>query len=220
MTSTKTESAAADRAQTILDWTRINSKALGTGLVIVVIAASGYFLWLRSKQIQANNAQRALMQAKQSLTAGNAALAQSDLQKVYTRYGSTAAGVEAAVLLAQIDFDGGKAQDGIARLEKVAGSSAASDNLATIKGLEGDGYAQMGKLPEAAKAYQAAADATPFENEKSFNLAKAARAYQAAGDTAKARTIWTGLLNDPKGQSMAAEAKIRLGELSAVPAKR
>jgi predicted negative regulator of RcsB-dependent stress response len=220
MTSTHAESSVADRAQTILDWTRINSKALAVGLVIVVIAASGYFLWMRSKQIQATNAQRALMQAKQSLSAGNMALAQSDLQKVYTRYASTAAGVEAAILLAQIDFDGGKAQDGISRLEKVAGSSAASDNQSTIKGLEGDGYAQMGKLADAAKAYQAAAEASPFENEKAFNSAKAARAFQAAGDTAKARTIWTALVNDPKGQSMAAEARVRLGELSAVPAKR
>ena len=78
----------------------------------------------------------------------------------------------------------------------------------------------MGKLADAAKAYQSAADATDLENEKSFNASKAARAYQAAGDTAKARAIWTALLNDPKGQSMASEARVRLGELSAQPAKR
>ena len=120
----------------------------------MVVAAAGYWFYLRSKQIQAGNAEKALMQAKQSMTAGNMALAQSDLQKVYARYESTAAGVEAAMLLAQIDFDSGKFQDGISRLEKVGGSSAASDNESTIKSLEGDGYAQMGKMAEAAKAYR------------------------------------------------------------------
>lgn len=220
MTSTQSESTAADRAQTVLDWTRLNSRALAAGAAVVVIAAAGYWFYIRSKQIQAGNAEKALLQAKQSLTAGNMALAQSDLQKVYTRYSSTGAGVEAAMLLAQIDYDAGKPQDGVSRLEKVSGSRAASDNEATIKSLEGDGYAQMGKLAEAAKAYQGAADATILQNEKAFNTAKAARAYQAAGDTAQARTIWTAIVNDPNAQSMSAEAKIRLGELSAAPAKR
>jgi hypothetical protein len=219
MTSPHSESAV-DRAQTFIDWTRINAKALTTGAVIVVVAAAGYLFYMRSKQIQAGNAERALLQAKQSLSAGNMALAQSDLQKVYARYGSTTAGVEAAMLLAQIDFDSGKYQDGISVLEKAAGTSAASDNATTIRGLEGDGYAQMGKLPEAGKAYEAAAAASTMDNEKAFQLAKAARVYQASGDTAKARELWTTLLNDPKTQSMSSEARIRLGELSAQVAKR
>src|SRR5258706_5055615 len=187
MTSTQPEPAAADRAQTFFDWTRINSRALTAGAAIIVIAAAGYWFYMRSRQIQAANAEKALMQAKQSMSAGNLALAQSDLQKIYTRYGSTGAGVEAAMLLAQIDFDSGKIQDGISRLEKVAGSSAASDNESTIRSLEGDGYAQMGKMAEAAKAYQSAADVSGFENEKAFSTSKAARAFQAAGDTAQAR---------------------------------
>jgi len=220
MTSTQPESAAADRAQTFIDWTRINSRALTAGAAVVLIAAAGYWFVLRSKQLKAASAEKALMQAKQSMSAGNLQLAQSDLKNIYAKYGSTGAGVESAMLLAQMDFDAGKYQDGISRLDKVSGSSAASDNESTIKSLIGDGYAQMGKLAEAAKAYQNAATASNFENEKAFNLSKSARAFQAAGDTAEARAIWTGLLNDPKGQSMASEARVRLGELSAAPAKR
>jgi predicted negative regulator of RcsB-dependent stress response len=220
MTSTQPQSLAADRAQTLIDWTRINARALTMGAAIVAIAAAGYWFYMRSKEIQAGNAEKALLQAKQSLTAGNLALAQSDLQKVFSRYGSTAAGVEAAMLLSQMDFDAGKYQDGISRLEKAAGTSAAARNEPTIRSLEGDGYAQMGKLAEAGKAYESAADASNFENEKSFIRAKAARTYQAAGDTAKARSIWTSLLNNPKAQSMASEARVRLGELTAQPVKK
>jgi len=90
----------------------------------------------------------------------------------------------------------------------------------TIRSLEGDGYAQMKKLAEAAKAYEQAASSTKFETERAFHLAKAGRAYASAGDTAKARAIWTGLLGDRSAQSMSAEARVRLGELTAKPAKR
>src|SRR3954465_14962004 len=111
-------SAAVDRAQTFVDWTRINAKLLTTGAVVVAVAAAGYWFYLRSTQIQATNAERALLTAKQSMTAGNLPLAQKDLQNVYAKYGSTSAGVQAAMLLAQIDYDSGKYQDGISLLQK------------------------------------------------------------------------------------------------------
>jgi predicted negative regulator of RcsB-dependent stress response len=224
MTSTRpdavAQSAAADHAQTFLDWTRINAKLLTTGAVVVAVAAAGYWFYLRSTQIQAANAERALMTAKQSMTAGNLPLAQKDLQNVYAKYGSTSAGVQAAMLLAQIDYDAGKYQDGLSVLQKVAGSSAASEIQPTILSLEGDGYAQMKKLGEAGKAYEDAANASTFETERAFQLSKAARAYDAGGNTAKAKEIWTRLLNDPKAQTMSSEARVRLGELTATPAKR
>ena len=221
MTSTRpTADPVADRAQTFIDWTRINSKAVTAGAVVVIVAALGFWFYDRSRALQAANAEKALMTAKQSMTAGNLALAQSDLQKVYSRYGSTSAGVEAALVLAEIDYDSGKYQDGISMLQKVSGSSAASGSEATIRSLWGDGYAQMGKLTEAAKEYESAADATSYETEKAFQRGKAARAYQAAGDTAKAKQIWSDLINDPKSQSMAAEAHVRLGELTAQIAKK
>src|SRR3954466_1941556 len=191
MTSPDTELTAADRAQTFIDWTRVNSRVLKAGFVVVFFAALGCWFWSRSQQIKAANAEAALMRAKQSMTAGNLALAQTDLQKVYANYESTSAGVEAAMLLAQIDYDNGKYQDGITRLRKVAGSSAAQSSETTIRSLEGDGYAQMGKVGDAAKAYEDAANSSPYENEKAYQISKAARSYQAAGDTAKARALWT-----------------------------
>lgn len=228
MTSVRTEpdqtaserATAADHAQTFLDWTRIQANYLIAGAAVVAVAAAGFWFYQRQQQITAANAERALMNAKQSMTAGNVQLAQSDLQTVYNRYGSTSAGLEAAMLLAQLDFDNGKAQDGVAMLEKAAGSRAAAAQPGMIQNLEGDGYAQMGKLADAAKHYESAAAVTGFETEKAFYKAKAARTYQAAGDTAKARQIWSAIIDDPKAQTMAAEARVRLGELTATVAKR
>ena len=223
MTSTPVEKreSAADRAQTLLDWTRVNSTALSIGAVVVLVAAGVYWFYSRSRQIQAENAAKALMNAKQSMSAGNIPLAQNDLQSVYSRYGSTPAGIEAAMLLAQLDYDAGKYQDGLTVLQKASGSSAASDVQATILSLEGDGYAQMKQLAKAGKAYEdAAAAAGGMQTEHAFLAAKAARTYAEAGDTAKARDLWTRLAKDPNTQAVAAEARVRLGELTAQVAKK
>jgi predicted negative regulator of RcsB-dependent stress response len=222
MTSTRpdADSAAADRAQTFVDWTRVNAKALTTGAVVVVVAAAAFWFYDKSVAIKEANAEKALTTAKQSMTAGNLPLAQTDLQKVYNQYSSTSAGVEAAMLLAQMDYDSGKFQDGISMLQKVGGSGAASRVKSTVQSLEGDGYAQMGKLSDAAKQYEGAADATSYDTEKAFQLSKAARAYAAAGDTAKARQLWSNMTTDPKMVTMSTEARVRLGELTAAVAKK
>jgi predicted negative regulator of RcsB-dependent stress response len=229
MTSTRADRAATartegqslgDRAQTLLDWTKLNSRIVTTAAVVVFLAAVGYWFYVRSRQIQTVNAERALLSAKQSMGAGNLPLAQTDLQKVVSRYGSTPAGVEASLLLAQVDYDQGKAQDGIDALKKASGSSAAGGMEPTLRSMIGDGYLQLAKPGDAAREYEAAAGVSRLDNERLLYRAKAARAYTAAGDTSKARHLWEELRDDPKAASVASEARVRLGELSARVAKK
>jgi tetratricopeptide (TPR) repeat protein len=222
MTGIQADSPApsSDKFQDTLDWARNNSR-LWVGATVVLVLAVGIYLFVgRLRLITNGNAERALNNAKQSLTSGNLPLAQSDLDKVYSQYGSTPAGVEAAILLASLDYDGGKIQDGINLLDKAAGTGAAANALSTIRNLQGDGYAQMRKLTDAAKQYEAAAAATSVEAEKASLRAKAARTYEQAGDTATAHKLWSDLATDPLTESVAAEARVRLGELTAVPAKK
>lgn len=222
MTGIQADSPAqsTDRFQDALDWARNNSKVWVGATVVLVLAVGVYLFVGRLRLITNSNAERALNNAKGSLSSGNLPLAQSDLEKVFSQYGSTPAGVEAAILLAGLDYDAGKVQDGINLLDKAAGTGAASNAQATIRSLQGDGYAQMKKLKEAAKQYELAAAATSFETEKASLRAKAARTYQQAGDTAAAHKIWADLATDPLSESVAAEARVRLGELQAVPAKK
>jgi len=79
-------------------------------------------------------------------------------------------------------------------------------------------YSQLSKPAEAAAHYRKAADVTRFEGERDNFLADAARHLIAAHDTAAARQIWQDLANNPKSE-MAPEAHLRLGELTAAPAK-
>jgi tetratricopeptide (TPR) repeat protein len=210
----------ADKVQDLVDRARNNSTVWMVATGVIVAAVLVYLFVGRLRLITNTNAERALNNAKQSLNSGNLPLAQSDLQKVYDRYGSTPAGLEAALLLAGMDYDAGKVQDGIGILEKASGSGAASNAQSTILGLEGDGYAQLKKLGDAAKKYEAAAAATSFETEKASLRAKAARTYQQAGDTASAHKLWSTLATDPASITVAAEARVRLGELTAQTAKR
>ena len=212
-------SSAAARGDSLIDWMQVNSRLLSIGAAIIVVAAVGYWFYLRSTQLKALNAERSLLTAQQSLGSGNAQLAQSDLQKVVARYSGTPAGVEAALLLAQLDYDAGKYQEGITVLQKAA-SEATEGTLPSVYGLIGDGYSQMGKPADAAKHYVQAADAAAFDNEKAYQRSKAARSYASAGNVQEAKKIWSALATDPKAEAVAAEARVRLAELEAKPAGR
>ena len=90
----------------------------------------------------------------------------------------------------------------------------------TLRSMVGDGYMQLAKPVDAAREYEAASLASRLDNERIVYKAKAARAYSIGGDTAKARQFWEGLRDDPKAVAVAAEARVRLGELTAQVAKK
>lgn len=207
-----------DRSQTILDWFQLNSRAVAIGAVVVVAAAVGYWLYIRTAQTKAENAERALLTAKQSIGSGNSALATSDLSRIVTRFDGTRAAGEAVMLLAQLDYQQGKYQDGVKELQNVADSRSAKGIRPDLYELIGDGQAQMKQLEAAAKTYEKAADAADMAGEKAILQSKAARTWEAAGKPDEAKRLWTKL-EDSDLAGVSAEAHIRLGELDAVAAK-
>jgi predicted negative regulator of RcsB-dependent stress response len=218
MTPQQTIETEPTKTLSFADWLQTNTKAVSIAGVVLVIAAAGYWFYLRSAEIKRQNAERGLNQAKQSLTAGNPALAQSDLQKVATRYKGTVAGSQAALLLAQLQFDQGKFADGLKALEAYESARAAGPNLAAVWSLAADGQLVSGNPGAAAASYGKAADATKLPGEKSLYLAKQARALMLAGKDAEAKVIWEKLATDPDALPVRNEASIRLGELEAKPA--
>ena len=201
-----------------VDWIQRNSRLVGIGAALVAVAAAGWWFYLRSADIKRVNAERGLNQAKQSLAAGNAALASTDLQRVATRYKGTAAGAQAAMLLAQINYQQGKFAEGVQALEPYQSEGAAGASLSSIWALVADGQASQGKLEDAAASYRKAAEATDLAGVKALMMAKSARSLMAAGKNAEAREIWQALVDDPDAAVVQNEATIRLGELTAQPA--
>lgn len=223
MTSPQTPSTsppAADRSDALFDWFRIRGRYLTIGAAIVAVAGIGYWFYTRSAQIKAGRAEQTLLRAKQAVGQGNEALAQNDLQEVLRRYGNTRAGVEAGLILAEIHYGKGEYQKGIDVLRGIAEKSAAETSASKIQALIGDGHIQMGKPDDAVRSYQEAADQARFDGTRAFYTARKARALMAAGKGADAKKVWEELASAPWAESVAPEARVRLGELEAQQARR
>jgi predicted negative regulator of RcsB-dependent stress response len=204
------------KAESFLDWFHINSRWVGVGAVAVLAAAAIAWYVPKSKAMKNENADRALLTAKQALDPRNPnpALAEVDLRRVADRYAGTPSGDEAALLLASSLLDRGDAEGAATYLKQAAGKIANGSNAAAARGLLGDAYAQLNRYADAAAEYEAAAGLTTMLNERALLLTKAGHAYSAAGKVPEARRIWEGLAGQTENPGLAAEARVRLGELA------
>jgi tetratricopeptide (TPR) repeat protein len=203
--------------ESITEWLMLHRREVAWAVVALAVIISSFWFYQRSQSLKSQRAETAYFQARQSAAAGNLPLAVSDLQKVVNRYEGTNAGTQAALALAQALYDQKKFKEGVAVLKK-AEAKAPADFKPSIHVLEAAGYEELKNLVAAAEQYKLAADVTRFPVDKAEYQASAARDYTAAGKTAEAKAIWTQLSKDETGP-VAAEARVRLGELEAQPVK-
>ncbi|HMJ19576.1 MAG TPA: tetratricopeptide repeat protein [Gemmatimonadaceae bacterium] len=199
------------------DWVLLHKRSVTWAVLALAAIVAGFWFYQRSQSIKAQRAESAYFQARQSAAAGNLPLAISDLQKVVTRYEGTRAGTQAAISLAEARFDQKKFKEGIATLKQVE-AKAPEDFRPSIHVLEAAGYEELKDFVAAAEQYNLAAKTTVFPVDKAKYRASAARDFMAAGKTEEATKIWTELAKD-ESTPEAAEARVRLGELTAKPMK-
>ncbi|HYN20314.1 MAG TPA: tetratricopeptide repeat protein [Thermoanaerobaculia bacterium] len=199
------------------DWLLLHKRKVSWGVLALAAILAGFWFYQRSQAIKSQRAESAYFQARQSAAAGNLPLAVSDLQKVVARYEGTPAGTQAALSLAQALYDQKKFKEGIATLKKVE-ANAPGEFRPSIHVLEAAGYEELKDFVAAAEQYKLAAKATQFPGDKAKYQAAAARDYMAAGKTEEAKGIWIELAKD-ESIPEAAEARVRLGELTAKPMK-
>ncbi len=188
-------------------------RPLTIGAIVLAAGAGGFWLWQRSGQIKEEKASTLYAAGEAAFAGGNPALALTEFAKVTSRYGSTTAGVQAAMLSAQILFDQGKYAEGLALLES-ARKSAPDALRSGVQALVGAGLEATGKLSEAAAAYAKAVEGARFESEKDALRMEQARILQASGDSAGAKAIYE-TVGGRDDSPYAGEALIRLGEISA-----
>jgi len=222
MTKTKPPAAvAADEFdfESLMDTFRARGREIAIGSIIVVAVGGGLLLWRLSVNQKNDRAERALTEATNSFYQGNRPLATSRLTALADRYRDTAAGVEGAMVLAQMDFEDGRWNDGLKVLESIKQSAAIQRFRAPVDGLMAGAYADLKKYDDAVKHYQAATDESDYQAMKDIYQADAARILGLAGKKDEARKIWEVLAQRPESPS-AAEAKLRLGELEAAVASK
>ena len=216
--TTTTRPRLDDRADPFFLWVQSHARQVTVVGVLIVAVGLGVWLWRQSRVARERNASIELLNASQTVQSGNVALAQSDLEKLVARYAGTNAAAQAAFELATIYYGQGQYDRGIALLEQLAKSSDDGLVKAMAENGIGAGYEGAGKFADAAVHYQRAADLTRLPEERDVYLANAARAHQAAGNKSEAIALWRRLIDSEGPQ--AAEARVRLGELVAEPAKR
>jgi predicted negative regulator of RcsB-dependent stress response len=218
MTHPVSDSAAPanqPKAESFLDWFHVNSRLVGIGAVAVLLAGAVAWYIPRARMQKNENADKQLLAAKQSISAGNLQLAESDLKKVADRYAGTPGGTEAGMLLGQIRLEKGDAPGAVTALQELAGKVGSDASAASVHGLLGDALSQAGKIAEAAAEYEKAAGLTSMPNEKMMLLAKAGHSYMAAGKSAEAKKVWEAIAAQQESAALAAEARVRLGEIAA-----
>ena len=205
-----------DATENFSDWIQLHARQVAIGVGAIVVLGGGYFLWRSSTANRASRAEAALFEAQAPLLQGNLPAAQQQLQQVAQRYDGTPGGAQAQMALAQTYFEQGKYQDGLNVLKQ---ADDAPKSLANgVKHLTAVGYEGMGRYADAAKLYEETARNAASEAERHQFEADAARAYQLGGDRTNALRLWTALTKID-GQGVADEARVRVGELEAKPAK-
>ena len=208
---------APDRdAESFVEWAQLNSRAIIIGLVVVLLAAAGWWLYRTNQEAKIAQAETALARAGQSLATNNVPLAMTDLQRVVDGFPGTPAAREAALMLAQLHYDRAEYQKGVEVLQRVLDEAEEAGLGAPVQVLMADGQLELKQYAEAAASYLRAAEMTPFAMEAANDSASAARAFAAAGNVEAATAIWRALAADEESP-VRGEAKLRLGELQAAP---
>ena len=210
-TSANTARLSDDPLENAADWFNMNRKPILTVLAVIAAVAViivGYRWWDESKR---EDASAALYQAQTPLAQGNFKDAEPALERVVNKYGGTAAGQQAALVLAQVRYENGKHAEGIKGLEDALGS-ANDDFKPAFEQMIAMGYEAQGKREEAAAHYGKAAELAKFDAEKAQYQASQARHLMAAGKSAEAKAIWEQL-SQREDLPVYQEARVRLGEI-------
>lgn len=190
----------------------IYQKQIIVGAILIAASVGGLWLWRRSGQIREEKASVAYQSAEATFSAGNKPLAQSELEKITTRYTGTASGTQASMLMAQILFDQGKYAEGITQLQTAAGKAPAALRSG-LEALIAGGQEGSGKSADAAATFGKAASLAQFRVDRDMYRMDQARNLVAAGDPAAAMKIYEEI-GSRDDSPYAGESKVRLGELT------
>src|ERR1043166_1933956 len=105
------------RGDLLLEWFRANSRQVSIAGIGVVVVALGYLFYVKQQALKVSNGDRALAEATSTMAQGNLDLAVSDLKKVAERYKGSPPGDQAALSVAQLQYDQKKYKEGVQLLE-------------------------------------------------------------------------------------------------------
>lgn len=202
-----------------VEWVKKNRRTATLSVAALALVGGSLWFWWTAQERREIFAERALSTARGSAEAGNLPLASSDLSRMVSTYGGTRAAQEATLLLAQVQLLQKQPALAVGNLRKFLASSPREEFRGPANGLLGAALEESAQPLEAAKAYEAAANATSYKGVEAQYLVDAGRTFATAGDTAQAARVYERVIKEFKSQSAAAEAEVRLAELRKSPPK-
>jgi len=206
-------SLSDDPIESLTTWFQVNSKPILYAVGGVAVAAAAILVYRNSTASTREKASVALYEAQAPYAQGKLDDAKKQLARVADRFGSTASGQQASILLAQVLYEQAKYDEGIKALEKALGSASA-ESKGSVESMIAAGYEFKKDMGKAAEHYAKAAAASSFKGDKYNFQASQARSLMAAGKADDARKIWEELAK-LDGEPIQQEATVRLGELAA-----
>jgi predicted negative regulator of RcsB-dependent stress response len=200
-----------DPLENAITWLRIHSKPIALVVGGIVLPAAAIMVYRASEASKRERAFDALYAAQGPISEGKLTEAGSELRKVIQRYGGTSAGQQAVLLLAQLEFEQNRYDEGIAVLQSARGS-ASREFAASMDALIAAGHEGAGNHDQAAEAFAKAASSAVHASDRAQYEAAQARALMSAGKLTEARAIWSRLAED-ESQPVSQEAQVRLGEI-------
>ena len=189
-------------------------KQLASWIGTIIVVGGVLFVWTMLTAGRSEEAaSRELQGARFAYENQNLPLAANELAKVLANYDGTHAAEEARLLLANVRLQLNQPQQAVAALQGYAGG-ASTAYKAQAYGLLGAAYENMGRFREAAEAYENGSAAARMDFLKAQMLTDAGRAWTIARDTARAIADYRRVVKDFDKQGAAAEAKVRLAELT------
>lgn len=195
------------------EWFQKHKRNVIMGAVGVGIVGGGIWFSVSARERRESFGERALNSARASVTAGNLPLAESDLSRVVSDFGATAAGNEAALLLAHVRLLQGNTSSAVAGLRDFVAAGPRRHFLAEAYGLLGAGLEEIGQMGEASQAYSAAAAAAEYDFLRAEFLNSAGRTAALAGDREVAAGYYRRVFTEFEDAPGATEARVRYAEL-------
>jgi hypothetical protein len=196
-------------------WTRRHAMLLGGAILVILVIAAAVLYMRHYRSVLQARAGGELNQIRQIATAGNLPLALRQLKPFVSTFGSTRAGKEGRVLLAQTLLDQGSASDAVPVAQPLA--SDLDDPLGVPAAfLLGAAYEASGKHDQAEATYLRVADKGRFEYQRRDALEAAARLKFQDNDAAGAAALYQRILKGmPDTASIRQVFEMRLAEAQA-----
>ena len=193
-TSDQPDDAFVAGVERTVEWAKANRTVVTVAVVALVLLVASGLYYVNYQRTLETQATARLNEIQASIGTSNAQLAARDLEGFVNRFGSTEAGRQARLILADILLNNGRGDEAVDALDDLADDFDQPYGIPAAR-LLAAAYEATGQPDRAVQTYQRLADNARFPYQRREALANAARVRLQSGDPAAAVTLYDRALD-------------------------